>query len=516
MDDALLCELRDRDTHLRVAMDASQVVAYQWDIVNDRVTRMRSSHEVGDTLENAGTFESVVAKVWPEDQARFRADIAAALASDDGLYRTECRYQGKDGEVRWVSETGRVLRGPDGKPARMVGITFDITDRKHAENALREAEAMLREQNERKDEFLAMLAHELRNPLAPIRNAVEILRMKPAENIATSARDVIDRQVGHLVRLVDDLLDVSRVSSGKILLQKVSLDFRDVVNHALDVSRPFIETRRHRLDVSMPGNPVRMHGDFTRLAQVLSNLLNNAAKYTEPGGLLTLGVKAEDAEVAVFVRDNGRGLDPSHLRQVFDLFYQVERDLDRSEGGMGIGLSLVRSLVELHGGTVAAHSAGRQQGTTFVVRLPVAEAARIAAPDGRSSLASRPRGRLRILVVDDLRDAAETMAQLLRLEGHEVLTAFDGRAAVDTALSERPDLVLLDVGLPILNGYQACRAMREGGLTDTTIAALTGYGQAEDRRLSQVAGFDAHLVKPVDPAQVEALVAKRLERYNGP
>lgn len=515
MDDALLAELRDRDTHLRVAMDASQVVAYQWDIVRDRVTRMRSSHEVGDALENAGTFESVVAKVWPDDQARFRADIAAALASDDGLYHTECRYQAKDGTIRWVSETGRVLRGPDGTPVRLVGITFDITDRKKAEHALRQAEAMLREQNDRKDEFLAMLAHELRNPLAPIRSAVAILRMKPPEDVACSARDVIDRQVGHLVRLVDDLLDVSRVSRGRILLRQVPLDFRDVVHHALDVSRPFIEARGHRLDVSIPSAPIRMRGDFTRLAQVLSNLLNNAAKYTEPGGTVAVSAGLREGELIVVVRDSGRGIDPNHLRQVFDLFYQVERDLDRSEGGMGIGLSLVKSLVELHGGSVLAHSAGHGQGTTFTVRLPVAEADGVPAVDGLPVEASRSSGRLRILVVDDMRDAADTMAQLLRLDGHDVLTAFDGGAAVELALSERPDLVLLDVGLPILNGYEACRAMREGGLTDTVIAAVTGYGQPEDLRLSQAAGFDAHLVKPVDPSRVVELVSNRLERLSG-
>jgi signal transduction histidine kinase/ActR/RegA family two-component response regulator len=515
MDDALLAELRDRDRHLRVAMDASQVVAYEWDITRDRVTRLRSSHEVGEALENAGTFESVVAKVWPEDQARFRADIAAALASHDGLYRTECRYRATDGSIRWVSESGRVLRDEAGRPVRLVGITFDITDRKHAENALREAEAMLREQNERKDEFLAMLAHELRNPLAPIRSAVGILRMQPPESAAASARDVIDRQVGHLVRLVDDLLDVSRVSSGKITLQMSLVDFRDVVRHAIDVSRPFIDGRQHRLDVSLPAEPLRMRGDFTRLAQVLSNLLNNAAKYTEPGGLVTIGALERDGEVIATVRDSGRGIDPRHLRQVFDLFYQVERDLDRSEGGMGIGLSLVRSLVELHGGSVEAHSAGRQQGTTFTVRLPVTAAATAVDAERTPAVESRPQRRLRALVVDDLRDAAETMAQLLRLDGHEVLTAFDGRTAVELALSTRPDLVLLDVGLPLLNGYEACRAMRAGGLTDTVIAALTGYGQPEDRRLSHAAGFDAHLVKPVDAIQVVELISARLGRQNG-
>ncbi|HYC38069.1 MAG TPA: ATP-binding protein [Usitatibacter sp.] len=510
---AELRDLRDRDRHLRIAMEASRVVAYQWDIAGDRVTRMRGSSRPGEALEDAGGFEDVVAKVLPEDRAAFRADIAAALASREGGYRTEVRYLRADGEVRWLLETGQVVRDADGKPARIVGISYDITDRRNAEEALRSAQEQLREQAERKDEFLAMLAHELRNPLAPIRNAVQILRLLgPPDRAAGDARDIIERQVGHLVRLVDDLLDVSRVSRGKITLQKADIDLRDVARHALDVSRPLVESRGHAIEVSLPPHAVPVHGDFTRLAQVLSNLVNNAAKYTDAGGRLELTLETRHGFACACVRDNGRGIEPGHLERIFELFYQAERDLDRAEGGLGLGLSLVKSLVELHGGSVEATSSGRGQGSAFHVRLPLRAAEAIPASGASRAGRSGPTHCLRVLVVDDLRDSALTMAQLLRLQGHDVQVAFDGREAVALALRARPDLVLLDIGLPALNGYQACRAMREGGLTDALIAAVTGYGQDEDRRLSQVAGFDAHLVKPVEPDDIQALVERHRAR----
>jgi signal transduction histidine kinase/ActR/RegA family two-component response regulator len=507
---AQLAEMRERDAHLRIAMQASKVVAYRWDIVRDRVTRLRGSSEPGDGLEDAGTFEDVVAKVWPDDQATFRADIAAALASLEGFYRTELRYRRPtDGAIRWLSETGRVLRDDAGQPVRMVGITFDITDRKQAEDALREAEAQLREQAERKDEFLAILAHELRNPLAPIRNAVHILRLvMPPDRSGDMARDIIERQVGQLVRLVDDLLDVSRVARGKITLQQATVDLRDVARHALDTSQSLLGARGHAVQLTLPSEAVPVRGDEARLTQVFTNLLNNAAKYTDAGGRVEL-VVAPDADAAVVaVRDNGRGLDAAELERVFDMFFQAERDRDLSQGGLGLGLSLVKRLVELHGGSVHAASAGRGQGCTFSVRLPLVrtEPAGAATAD---AAAQPQRHALRVLVVDDLHDAADSLAALLRLQGHEVHVAHDGHAAVATALRERPALVLLDIGLPGLNGYDACRAMREAGLTDALIVAVSGHGQPEDRRLSQVSGFDDHLVKPVELGQLQALVERR-------
>jgi signal transduction histidine kinase/ActR/RegA family two-component response regulator len=509
---ALLAELRQRDAHLRIAMQGSNVVAYEWNIVQDRVTRLRSSSEPGAALEDAGNFESVVARVLEEDQQTFRNDIAAALASDDGGYRTEVRYQRPDGEIRWVSESGRVLRDEQGRSERMVGVTFDITDRKHAEEALRQAEGQLREQAERKDEFLAMLAHELRNPLAPIRNAVQILRLiGTSESKADKAHDIIERQVGQLVRLVDDLLDVSRVSRGKVTLHRETIDLRDVARHALDTSQPLLSARGHAVQLSLPSEPVRVLGDAGRLAQVLSNLLNNAAKYTDAGGRVEVAVTQEE-EAVITVLDNGRGLDAADQARVFDMFYQAERDLDRSEGGLGLGLALVKRLVELHGGAVRAQSPGRGLGSAFSVRLPLAGVP-VVSQQGTGQTPVTPAVRaLRVLVVDDLPDAAETMAELLQLMGHDVLTAIDGGGAVELALRERPDLVLLDIGLPGLNGFEACRSMREGGLTGTVIVAVSGYGNPEDRGLSQVAGFDEHLVKPVDPALLRALVDRCASR----
>ena len=452
----------------------------------------------------------------PEDQPVFRADIAAALAAEDGLYRTELRYLRPDGQVRWVSETGRVLRDENGRPACMVGITFDITDRKQAEEALQQAEEQLREQGRRKDEFLAMLAHELRNPLAPIRNAVQILRLTGEGGRTGMACGIIERQIGQLVRLVDDLLDVSRISRGKIALQLEAIDLRDVARLALDTSQSLLSARGHAVQLSLPNEPVRVLGDPARLAQVLTNLLNNAAKYTDPGGRVELSVGHEGAEAIVAVGDNGRGLDAEAQQRVFEMFYQAERDRASSEGGLGLGLSLVKSLLELHGGTVRAQSAGRGQGSVFTVRLPLALAPAASSPGTPgTTLAPAPRV-LRVLVVDDLPDAAESMAALLQLQGHEVSVAHDGIGAVEAALRERPDLVLLDIGLPGQNGYQACRAMRERGLTGALVVAVSGYGHPEDRRLSRVAGFDAHLVKPVDLAQLQALVDRRADVVGRP
>ena len=372
---AAVAGLEQRDLHLRAAMQASNVVAYRWDIVRDRVCRLRSSSEPGQALEDAGTFEEVVAKVLAEDQAQFRADITAALASDEGLYRTELRYRRPDGEVRWISESGRVLRDDSGRPTTMVGITFDITDRKHAEQALQQAEAQLRQQAQRKDRFLAVLAHELRNPLAPIRNATHILRrMNQADAKLGRTCDVIDRQVGQLVRLVDDLLDVSRISSGKLVLQRQRVDLRDIAQQGLETSQARLSARGHAVELSLPAEPVPVVGDAARLVQVVTNLLNNAAKYTDPGGQVALSVTCEADVAVVGVRDNGRGLEAAEQERVFDMFFQVAGDLEHSEGGLGLGLSLVKNLVELHGGTVHAHSPGRGHGSLFSLRLPLATA----------------------------------------------------------------------------------------------------------------------------------------------
>jgi PAS domain S-box-containing protein len=367
--------------------------------------------------------------------------------------------------------------------------------------------ATLREADRRKDEFLAMLAHELRNPLAPIRNAAQILRLQGSsgQDLLWSA-DVIERQVHQMTRLVDDLLDVSRITRGKIELRKEAVELASVVRSAVEASRPLIEKWEHQLTVVVPPEPIRLEADATRLAQVLSNILTNAAKYTDQGGHIRLAVERLGDEVLVRVKDDGIGIPKDALPRIFDMFTQLPGSLDRSEGGLGIGLTLVRRLVELHGGAVEARSEGPGKGSEFIVRLPIArDAARLREPSVGDLTGVAPR---RILVVDDNRDAAESLGMLLEMIGNEVRLAHDGLEAVTAAAEFRPDVVLLDLGLPKLNGYEAARAIREGtGGDGVLLVALTGWGQEEDRRRSRAAGFDHHLTKPVDFEALRKLLA---------
>ncbi len=376
----------------------------------------------------------------------------------------------------------------------------------------------LRDADRRKDEFLATLAHELRNPLAPLRNALTLLRSPGDDPQARrETQDMMERQLAQMVRLVDDLLDVSRITRGRIALRKQTIRLDEVVQSAVEISRTLIDDAGHALTVQLPADPVYVHADPTRLAQIFSNLLNNAAKYTPDGGQIILSAARRDENrVLVRVQDNGSGIDAKMLPHVFDLFAQEDRSLERAQGGLGIGLSLVRRLVELHGGRVAAHSPGRGLGSEFVVDLPAARAHSPgpatdapAHPDAPRPVAppKTPRPR-RILVVDDNRDAATTLSRLLRRRGHEVETAFDGEEAVRMAASFVPEIVLLDIGLPKLNGYDAAeQIIRQSTRPDLVLIALTGWGQDEDRRRASAAGFTHHLVKPVVFDELLALLA---------
>ncbi len=372
--------------------------------------------------------------------------------------------------------------------------------------------AALKDSDRRKDEFLAMLAHELRNPLAPIRTSVQIVRAKsPAVPELQWATEVIERQVHQMARLVDDLLDVSRITRGKIELRKERVELAAIVRSAVEASRPLIENRGHELTVTVPSQPIHLEADPTRLAQVLLNLLNNAAKYMDRAGRIWLTAERAGDEVVIRVRDTGIGIPAEMLPRIFDLFTQVDRSLERAEGGLGIGLTLVRRLVEMHGGTVEAHSEGPGRGSEFVVRLPIAGPAEDREPQGAAGggdEAAAPAAR-RILVVDDNQDAAESLGMLLRALGHEVRTAHDGLEAVRAVPDFRPDVVLLDIGMPKLNGYEAARQIREqpGGAA-LVLVALTGWGQEEDRRLSHEAGFDHHMTKPVELADLQKLLAE--------
>jgi signal transduction histidine kinase/ActR/RegA family two-component response regulator len=388
--------------------------------------------------------------------------------------------------------------------ANLAGAAVGTAEAYAAQSRLR---AAAEDADRHKDQFLAMLSHELRNPLAAVRNGIQVFRLlAPDDANLVWARDVIDRQVQHLSRLVDDLLDVSRVARGKVQLQTAPLELTTIVARAVETSRPLIEARRLHLAVELPDEPVRLEGDLTRLAQVLANLLNNAAKYTDEGGRIGLSAERAGGTVVLRVQDSGIGIPAEALPHVFDLFAQADRSLARSEGGLGVGLTLVKQLVELHGGTVEAHSAGPGKGSEFVVRLPVLRGRPAEGPPAARPPAEAPRRR--VLLVDDNADASASLALVLRLRGHEVATAADGPEALQLAHSFRPEVVLLDLGLPGMDGCEVARRLR--GTAETAgvhLVALTGHGQEEDRRRAREAGCAAHLVKPTDLDEIERVLA---------
>jgi signal transduction histidine kinase len=501
--------LRESEGRLRLAQAAGGIGVWSWDTVTGDTWWSDTMWTVyGIAPVPPGRIQDAWrALLHPDDRDRVIEHRRRLLeVGGDAEFRDEFRIVCPSGETRWIEAVARLDSGDPDRPMRMSGMAVDITDRKKASEALREADR-------RKDEFLAMLAHELRNPLAPIRNAVAILRQPTRETgDAIWCVDVIERQCRHLTRLVDDLLDVSRVSRGKIKIQRSLLDLGKVIQQAVETSRPLLDARRHKLSIALPPEPLYVSGDLTRLAQVVANLLNNAAKYTDEAGDIQLAVDTEPGEhpmAAIRVRDNGRGLDAASLENLFELFFQVDGNLDRSDGGLGIGLSLVRTLVEMHGGKVEAKSGGRGKGSEFIVRLPCAAAPRSAGQGSDIAAGKATTRSIRILVVDDNRDSAESIGKLLELWGHDVRLAYDGISGVEIALAERPEVILLDIGLPGLNGYRACQAMRQQGMTGELIVAMTGYGQEEDRKLSLESGFDRHLVKPIDLRVIERLLAER-------
>jgi PAS domain S-box-containing protein len=401
------------------------------------------------------------------------------------------------------------------------GRRFDATDLAVAEDLAHRAGiamenarlyAEVREADRRKEEFLAMLAHELRNPLAPVRNALHIMKQASAgPAVLSRVRDMMERQVQHMTRMVDDLLDVSRITRGKIELRKEVVDLASVVVRTVETTRPLIEDRRQELTVDLPPEPVQLEADPTRLEQILANLLNNAAKYTDHGGHIWLSARQEDGELVLRVRDTGVGILADMLPRIFEPFVQSDRVLHQSQGGLGIGLTLVRSVVEMHGGTVTAHSEGPGKGSEFIVRLPALAqqqpipGVRAAGQEGEPV---GPAPQRRILVVDDNVDAAESLALLLRLEGHDVRVAHDGPAALAAVEADPPDLAFLDIGMPVMNGYEVAQRLRQRpGSENLVLAAMTGWGQEEDRRRSREAGFDHHLIKPVEPEALHKLLA---------
>jgi PAS domain S-box-containing protein len=434
-----------------------------------------------------------IASGWPEHELE--------VASAEGRFEDEGWRLRKDGTRFWANVVITALHDREGRLRGFAKLTRDLSERKRVEEL---------EHGERQTtEFLAMLAHELRNPLAPIRNAVLALQAGPEAGPGPEwATEVIDRQVTHLARLVDDLLDVSRITSGKIELRLEPIEVADLVARAIESSRQLIEDRGHSLEVALPEEPLWVQGDAVRLSQVFLNLLNNAAKYTPEGGRIEIAAERDRGQAAIRVRDSGVGIASELLPRVFDLFTQGERALDRAEAGLGVGLTLVERLVRRHGGSVAAASEGPGRGSEFVVRLPLLERAPARparpAPEAEAPLT----GRRRVLVVDDNADSAGTMAVLLRLWGHEARSAEDGEAALAIAKEFRPEAVLLDIGLPQIDGYEVARRLRAlPELEGVLLIAMTGYGQEQDRRRARRAGFDHHLVKPADPEELRRLLA---------
>jgi PAS domain S-box-containing protein len=453
------------------------------------ITGFSREEAIGKTTAELG--------VWarPGDREQELADVASS-----GLLRNrEYIFRVRGGqEITGLLSAETIDIG--GEPCALTVIQ-DITDRKKFEQALREADR-------RKDEFLATLAHELRNPLAPIRNGIEVLKHAPPDAKASAAvLEMMDRQLAQMVRLVDDLLDVSRISRGKIKLRTEPIELSAAIRNALETNRQAIEDSAHELVVDVPQESILVHADLTRLSQVLANLLSNASRYTPRGGSIRLSVEASSSEVTIRVRDNGIGIPEDMIGQVFDLFTQVDDSLERSHSGLGIGLTIVKRLVEMHGGQVTARSEGPGKGTEFVVILP-----RLATPPAaqRPPDAERAPGpRHRILVVDDNRDAAESMAMMLEFLGHETRAANAGNEALEMVETFRPDTILLDIGMPGMNGYETCRRLRTTSRgREVVVIAVTGWGQDDDRERSREAGFDHHLTKPVELASLQDLLAR--------
>jgi two-component system CheB/CheR fusion protein len=496
--------LQAGEEQLRVALTAARAATWRLDLATMSATRdpvyrallgQHAEHAVAD-----------FAAVHPDDRAVLRAGFERTLR-DGTPFEPEVRVLRDDGTYIWVRSHGRLVYGPDGKPTMLTGVIVDIDEAKQASLRAEQDRRMHKEQLElaierariadrRKDEFLAMLGHELRNPLAPITTALELMELKDVSALKKE-RDVIRRQVDHLSRLIDDLLDVSRITSGKVQLSRQVLQIATVLAKAIEMVSPLLEKRMQRLVIDVPRDGLAVDADPTRLAQVFQNLLTNAAKYSDPGAHIALRARRDADRVVVDVADRGIGIAPDLLPRLFDLFIQGERALDRSQGGLGIGLAIARSLCELHGGTITAASSGSGAGSTFTVALPIAVRAAPPAP-GRAVDRPRSAHAMRVLVVDDNVDAAQTLHDFLATLGHEPAIAHDGVAALQLAGSFKPEVAVLDIGLPVMDGYELARRLREQlGRDKLRLIAVTGYGQDSDRARAREAGFDHHLVKPI-------------------
>ena len=495
--------LRENRDVLQFALSAGRMGAWSRDLSLDAIwwspeLAILFGFDVDDVNYS---LERLFSLVRPEDRLRLTSSLEAALAKrEDYVLEFQFRHA-KTGEWRWMEARGRAQYNAAGRPTMLYGLGIDITDRVRAVEALRDADR-------RKDEFLATLAHELRNPLAPISSGLHILRTGGGDpQISNTAREIMERQVAQMVRLVDDLLDVARITTGKVELRCEQVDLADAVKDAVETSRPWLEKNGQPLTLSLPDTPVYANADRTRLAQVFANLLNNSAKFSDRGQPIAVSLAQEDQDAVIRVRDAGVGIAREALPRIFDMFGQADSHDSRKGGGLGIGLSLVKRIAEMHGGSVEARSEGIGRGSEFVVRIPSIAAARPDA-DREPPVVKVPMLKRRILVVDDNTDAAESLAALLAINGHETRMAHDGLRAVEEAKTFKPDVVFLDIGMPELDGHETARRIRqEPWGKDMVLVALTGWGQTEDRRRSQEAGFNHHLVKPADPTVVAKLIS---------
>jgi PAS domain S-box-containing protein len=436
---------------------------------------------------------------FPEDREMMMNGFFPSVL-ENGHGEIEVRFRHfKTGDARWMAYKVVTLTDAANQPAGFATVSQDVTERKRLEDDLRKLAADLSDTDRRKNEFLATLAHELRNPLAPMSNMLEVVKRAGNDGeILKRAHETIERQLGQMVRLVDDLLDLNRITHDRLELRRNTVELSTVIQQAVEVARPLVEASRHHLTVDLPSEPIYLDADRVRLAQVFGNLLNNSCKYTRTEGTISLSAQLLDREVVVTLKDNGAGIPADKINRIFDMFMQVDGRSERSQGGLGIGLTLVKRLIEMHGGSIAASSDGDGRGTEFNVRLPVISKSLLASATG-PMLAREPAAGRRIVIVDDNRDSADSLSMLLEITGNKTYMAHDGVEAVEVIEKHRPEVVLLDIGLPKLNGYEVCRRVREQPWgKDIVVIALTGWGQEDDRRRSAEAGFNGHLVKPVD------------------
>ena len=513
-------QLRAQEEKLRFALAAGGLGS--WDL-NLETLEMDCSDICKATFGRSRlvpfTYAQLLECIHPLDQERVRFEMERSIR-EDTEYDIEYRVNWPNGELHWVMVRGRATYDHAGRPQRMAGVSLDVTERKRMHEALQQSESTLARQAEalkradrRKDEFLATLAHELRNPLAPVRTGMDLLASHIREGSTRQTLGVMQRQIGHMVRLIDDLLDVSRITSGKMQINRARVALGVIIEAAVEASRPLIERKGQTLRVLAPDTGLVLDADLTRIAQVIGNLLNNASNYTPSGGLIELEARADAGHVVIEVRDNGSGIPEDRLTDVFEMFSQVAGPLERSQGGLGIGLALVRRLVEMHGGTSSASSPGIGKGSTFTIRLPLAEAGPAVVPAPESDHASERAAAQRVLIVDDNEDAAEMLALLLQHAGYSTQTAYDSRAALAAVDAWSPNVVILDIGLPDINGYDVARELRQSArFAGLALIALTGWGTQDDKQKAMAAGFDVHLTKPVDASALKGVLAQLEQR----